>query len=166
MTTLTEIINTPGRYCLRESAACIDQLAESLWTETRVAVLDAPACMVNNLRVWENLILPAWYHHGGRLVDWEAPLAQKLTQARLDEAESQRLLASLPAMLSQDERRFLVLLRAVVLNPDVLLVDADWWQWLQRQGQDHPAHRLWPENLVCVVIGQRVPAEGFQLISI
>lgn len=162
MTRLQEVINLPGYYWLHEPISQIDALVDTLWSYGRVAVLDAPACLVNNLRVWENLILPAWYHHGGRLCDWEAPLAAQLTSCGLDEAESQRLLVSLPAMLTLDERRWLILLRAAVLHPEYLAVDVDWLFWLQRQDDTHPARRLWQSvSCVCIAVGQRSPGDDY-----
>lgn len=162
MTRFEEILGKTGDYWLEAPVSELDVLAERLQEAGRVAVLDAAGCLVSNLRVWENLILPAWYHRGGALADWEAPLSRLLDLAGLAQEESQRLLGSLPGMLTPDERRLLVLLRAAVLAPDYVLIESDWLAWLRRQAEDHPAARLW-QVLDCVrlVLGARSPGDEF-----
>jgi len=160
--TLDDLYGKSGLYWLDEPIGRIDELAERLWAQARVAVLDGPACLVNNLRVWENLILPAWYHDGGALSDWEVPLAAWLGKSGLSSQDGARLLGSLPALLSLDDRRFLILLRAAVLRPDIVLVEADWLAWLRRQEENHPASLLWQAwPCAIVVLAMRSPGEEF-----
>jgi predicted ABC-type transport system involved in lysophospholipase L1 biosynthesis ATPase subunit len=166
MKTLSDVVGRGGLYFLAEPVGRIDMLAEALQANGRVAVLDAAACLVNNLRVWENLILPAWYCQGGVLADWEAPLAELLAQSGLAEQESERLLGSLPALLKPDERCLLVLLRAMLLRPGVILIEPDWLGWLRRQPEDHPARCLWACcESTRVVLGMQVPGAEFEMLS-
>jgi len=165
--TLDDLYGKPGLYWLDEPAGRIDELTGRLWAHGRVAVLDAAACLVNNLRVWENLILPAWYHDGGALPDWEAPLSAWLDKSGLPQREGERLLGSLPSLLSLDDRRFLILLRAAVLRPDIVLVEADWLAWLRRLHEDHPARKLWQAwPCAIVVLTAHAPGDEFAPLQV
>ncbi|UXY14321.1 hypothetical protein N8I74_13470 [Chitiniphilus purpureus] len=96
----------------------------------KVASLDGNGGLVNNLRVWENLILPAWYHHGDSLAGLETALLALFAEVGVDEAQAVGICQGLPAALGREQRQELALLRAALLEPSCLVIDGDWYAFL------------------------------------
>lgn len=89
----------------------------------RIGVVPADGGMISNLKAWENLLLPAWYHRGLTAPEAE-PLVSKIFE-QLDPGESglKRRLGELPDKLSLYERRAVALARAMLMEPDILIYD-------------------------------------------
>ncbi|AOX99490.1 hypothetical protein BJP62_02865 [Jeongeupia sp. USM3] len=96
----------------------------------RVACLQESGGFVNNLRVWENLILPAWYHESASLPVLEARLVAAMDALAIPADGRAALTAALPAALSKSQRRELALARSLVQSPDWLAVETEWLVWL------------------------------------
>ncbi|WP_148715630.1 hypothetical protein [Chitinolyticbacter meiyuanensis] len=103
--------------------------AQRVWPGL-VASLDGTGGLVANLRVWENLILPAWYHHAEPLGLLEAELLQLFDEVGINDDEAAKLCQGLPAALAREHKRELALLRAALLKPYCLIVDGDWISFL------------------------------------
>ncbi|MBM3114470.1 hypothetical protein [Jeongeupia naejangsanensis] len=102
-----------------------------------VACLQGGGGLVSNLRVWENLILPAWYHESAAMADLEVRIAAVLDVLAVAEEERASLMASLPASLSRSQCRVLALVRALVQAPAWLVVEVEWLEWLQGAANIH-----------------------------
>ncbi|WP_432720683.1 hypothetical protein R0381_003018 [Jeongeupia wiesaeckerbachi] len=102
-----------------------------------VACLQDGGGLVNNLRVWENLILPAWYHESAAMADLELRVAAALDAVAVPEGERLSLMAALPASLSRSQCRVLALVRALVQAPAWLVVEVEWLAWLQGAANIH-----------------------------
>lgn len=89
----------------------------------RIGVVPADGGMISNLKAWENLLLPAWYHRGLTAEEAERPVAEILDQLGPGEAGLKQRLGELPDRLSLYERRVVALARAMLLEPDVLIYD-------------------------------------------
>lgn len=171
MKDLQDALLAPAWYCLSvpdpaNLPARMDALAERIQQQARVAILDKAGTMVSNLRVWENLVLPAWYHGGGALSDWESPVQTVLAQSGLNEAQSRQLMGSLPAALDQDARRLLVLIRARIFQPDWYLLEQGWLDWLLAQDASHPARSLWASGpKAMIVLGGHAPGAAYEEIK-
>ncbi|WP_273427961.1 hypothetical protein [Chitinibacter tainanensis] len=112
--------------------ALIDALCRhyaNLW-RAPLALLEARPVFVSNLRVWENIILPTWYHAGAPLSELDARMQAMLAGLQYDEAALQRALAQLPAQLDTPHRRLAALLRALLQHPQAILLDEAWLAWL------------------------------------
>ncbi|KAF0814385.1 hypothetical protein IGB42_01286 [Andreprevotia sp. IGB-42] len=94
--------------------------------------LDFTTSLLSNLRVWENLILPAWYHRLAELPELETRVLAALQHLQLSEDAVRTLLDSLPATLAVTRKQELVLVRTLVLAPRYIFADADWCAWVER----------------------------------
>ncbi len=166
----------PGRWWLRLPhdelpADWIDLLAREArqrWPG-KVAVLDAAATLISNLRVWENIVLPRWQHENLRLDEYEDQVAQICDLAGLSEARREKLAARLPAMLDKSERRLAVLMRSVLLGPDCVIVEDEFLREMHERGGDAPHVRLWSvlQNVPCLLVcGHSAAQTGFSALDI
>ncbi len=88
------------------------------------AVVPASGRLIANLRVWENIVLPLAYRGAPPMRELEAR-AGALFEEFAYPGETGRLLASsLPDRLSLFERRLVAFVRAVLAEPEVLVLDA------------------------------------------
>lgn len=101
----------------------------------RVAVLDdCPGDLISNISILENLWLPrAWCidpsmsHFGDQLGMLVAEMSSILPEAFPDLRD---LLDCKPAQLSSEQRRLVVLMRVILMNPEVVLLSSSWVPWL------------------------------------
>jgi phospholipid/cholesterol/gamma-HCH transport system ATP-binding protein len=89
----------------------------------RIGVVPADGGMISNLKAWENLLLPAWYHHGLTAQQAERPVAAIFEQLGEGEAGLKQRMGELPDKLSLYERRAVALARAMLMEPDILIYD-------------------------------------------
>ena len=98
--------------------------------------------LISNLKTWENVTLPLWYH-GKRLpADVEASIARWLAALGLDSEAWVDFMARPPAQLKPLERKLAGLLRALVQAPPLLVVDAALFD-----GVDQATGRSWAAAL-------------------
>lgn len=164
----------PGRWWLNaphgEAAACrIDEVAaraQHVWPG-RVAILDSAATLISNLRVWENLILPTWHRDRCRLVDLEQRLAEVFDLAGIAEPQREKLVRHLPAALDRSERRLVALLRSVLIEPQCVIVEDEFWCDLTAHSHDAVLAALFSrlQKACCViVIGPSPASTGFEVV--
>jgi phospholipid/cholesterol/gamma-HCH transport system ATP-binding protein len=89
----------------------------------RVGVVPADGGLISNLKAWENLLLPAWYHRGLTAEQAERPVVELFDQLGSGEAGLKRRMGELPGQLSLYERRVVALARAMLMEPDILIYD-------------------------------------------
>lgn len=80
--------------------------------------------LINNLKVWENITLPLWYHSKYMPRQAEETVQYWLNALGLDSGMWNDFMSSQPALLKVWERKLAGLLRGLVLNPALLVVDA------------------------------------------
>jgi len=80
--------------------------------------------LISNLKTWENVTLPLWYHGKRRAADTEGRIAEWLARLGLEGEAAERFMASPSGLLTKLERKRAGLLRGLVLAPQVLVVDA------------------------------------------
>lgn len=80
--------------------------------------------LISNLKTWENITLPLWYHHRPNTLSTEEIVAGWLLQLELDKLEWEKYMASPSARLQPWERKLTGLLRGLVQAPQLLLIDA------------------------------------------
>ncbi len=98
--------------------------------------------LISNLKTWENVTLPLWFH-GKRLPpDTDAILARWLTALGLDGGAWTDFMARPPAQLKPLERKLAGLLRGLVLAPALLVVDGALFD-----GVDQAMARSWTAAL-------------------
>lgn len=79
--------------------------------------------LISNLKTWENVTLPLWYHGKRHSTADEDKIAHWLTAMGVDEAEAERYMASPAGRLTTVERKRTGLLRGLLLAPKALVVD-------------------------------------------
>lgn len=89
----------------------------------RVGAVPANGGLISNLKVWENILLPAAYHTGRTAVDAEAQIAGVFGQLGYANADIMSLMGKLPDELSTPERRLVALVRAMLTPADIMIYD-------------------------------------------
>jgi hypothetical protein len=83
--------------------------------------------LIANLRGWENLVLPATYHRACTAASLAPAVAHWLERLGYDAAARERLLAAQAATLAQSERLAIGLVRTVLAQPVLVLVESGWF---------------------------------------
>ncbi|MBB5190035.1 ABC-type lipoprotein export system ATPase subunit [Silvimonas terrae] len=134
----------------------------------QIGALEGTGGLLSNLRVWENLALPAWYHRQQSLAQLEVRFQEAFAQLGLEGKALTQLAAALPASLDRERKRQLVLVRAYMQEARYLLADQDWFGWIS-QSAPHACKDLFERMtlavpLVVVGIGAPDPALHMQEI--
>ena len=79
--------------------------------------------LISNLKTWENITLPLWYHGKYMPRQAEENVRRWLGILKLDEGEWSDFMASQPALLETWERKLAGLLRGLAQAPVLLVVD-------------------------------------------
>jgi ABC-type multidrug transport system ATPase subunit len=80
--------------------------------------------LISNLKAWENVTLPLWYHRGRRVGVTERAISEWLPRLGVSAEGMAAFMASPAAALSVLERKRAGLLRGLLLAPRLLVVDA------------------------------------------
>ena len=98
--------------------------------------------MISNLKVWENLLLPAVWRNTQALTVLEQRLESQLEHLGWPPVQTERWLTSMPGNLADEERLWALLLRGVFTQVDWILIDPESWQQLRH----HPAPLAWVQQ--------------------
>lgn len=161
-------LSVPHAEPLPEWLDMLAEAAQGKWPG-KVAVLDAAAVLISNLRVWENIVLPRWHHENLPLQAYEDVLSNVCDLAGLTEVQREKLVGRLPAMLDRSERRIVILLRAVLMAPVCVLMDEDLWRDLVTKAEDSPHARLLvqlQESVCFIVCGHSPAMAGFSPVTL
>lgn len=79
--------------------------------------------LISNLKVWENVTLPLWYHAGHAVAETEQRVAYWLSELGMIEDEREAYMEATPDRLGASQRKLAGLLRGLVQMPLVLVVD-------------------------------------------
>ena len=115
--TLAEVAPLEGEILL--SGKLLDMCKPGL-----IGWVPATGGLISNLKTWENVTLPLWYHSMIQNAVAEQTVARWLLELQFDEQEWEKFMASPAARLSQRERKMAGLLRGLVQASKLLIVDA------------------------------------------
>ena len=90
----------------------------------RVGVVAQDGGLISNLKIWENIVLPIWYHRGTEASQVEARVIAVFREFGLDDSSIRGLMQRLPDQLSALERRWVACARAMLMEPDIMIYDA------------------------------------------
>jgi len=79
--------------------------------------------LIGNLKVWENVTLPQWYHGRRRSAELEDRIPRWLAALGMKSEAMPGFMASAPGLLALMERKRAGLLRGLVQAPSLLVVD-------------------------------------------
>jgi phospholipid/cholesterol/gamma-HCH transport system ATP-binding protein len=80
--------------------------------------------LISNLKAWENVVLPVWYHRGTEVVEIEKTVVGIFHDLGLDNDVVRDLMRRLPDQLNITERRWVAMARAMVMEPLIMIYDA------------------------------------------
>lgn len=89
-----------------------------------VALIPAMGGLISNLKTWENITLPLWYHGSRQPQSAEEVVSRWLLELKIDKQEWEGYMAKPAARLKPWERKMAGLLRGLLLAPRLLLIDA------------------------------------------
>lgn len=89
----------------------------------RVGVVPEDGGLIGNLKVWENILLPAWYHLGTTAEQAEAGVVTIYEQLGFGRDYVKQLMGRLPDQLSIYEKRVVALIRAMLTNAEIMIYD-------------------------------------------
>lgn len=104
----------------RARARYVAELAQS----DQTAIVPAGGGFVGNLKVWENLVLPATYHGTPRLADLDARASELFALLGGAAGYGAQLCGELPDRLSLLDLRRAAFVRAMLIEPEMIVFDA------------------------------------------
>ncbi len=90
----------------------------------RIAVVPRDGGFISNLKVWENVALPAWYHRAAPIAEIEARMTALFGELEIGGSALRALMAKLPDQLTVYEQRAAAFVRAMAMEPDIIVYDA------------------------------------------
>ncbi len=90
----------------------------------RIGVAPEDGGLISNLKAWENLMLPVWYHRNTAAREVERDVMKIFSKLGQDENGLRRWLGRLPDQLSLSEKRSVALARAMLMQPDIMIYDS------------------------------------------
>ena len=98
---------------------------------SRMGIVWSGGGFVSNLKVWENLLLPAMYHRGGEPAAYEGRVVDLLCRLGVEENLMPEYLQSLPGALPVQAQRLLGCARAALMDPEIVIYESA-FEGLQR----------------------------------
>lgn len=110
----------------RESEAPIPLLWQPLSAcrPERIGWVAANGGLISNLRIWENVTLPQWYHSGHERERTEQSVLHWLAALGVEDGAYETFMTAQPHVLELWQRKMAGLLRALLQEPEVMVVDA------------------------------------------
>ncbi len=90
----------------------------------RIGMVPESGGLISNLKTWENLILPSWYHGTRSPAEVESEVLALFREAGFNEEQVQNLMRKRPDELTKYEKRLIAVVRAILMDPDVLIYDS------------------------------------------
>ena len=108
------------------SAVARETLIERLVDTALAAIVPADGGLIGNLKIWENLVLPAAYHGDGipRYSELEQRAARVFAQLGVSGASFEALCSTLPDHLGRFEQRLCAFVRAMLTEPRIMVYDS------------------------------------------
>jgi phospholipid/cholesterol/gamma-HCH transport system ATP-binding protein len=80
--------------------------------------------LISNLKVWENITLPAWYHMGKHPEEMEDKVISMFSDLGKSGTELNTYMKKLPGPFPVHEKRLIGLVRAMLTEPDLMIYDS------------------------------------------
>jgi phospholipid/cholesterol/gamma-HCH transport system ATP-binding protein len=100
----------------------------------RMGIVWGNGGFISNLKVWENILLPVWYHQGREPAACEEQVVALLRRLGIEDHLMAGYLRSLPGALPVQARRLLACARVALLDPEVVIY-ASVFEGLQREAR-------------------------------
>jgi phospholipid/cholesterol/gamma-HCH transport system ATP-binding protein len=90
----------------------------------RMGIVWSGGGFISNLKVWENILLPAMYHRGTDPASCEGQVVDLLRRLGVEENMMPAYLQSLPGALPAQAQRLLGCARAALMDPEVVIYES------------------------------------------
>jgi phospholipid/cholesterol/gamma-HCH transport system ATP-binding protein len=90
----------------------------------KVGVVWEDGGAISNLKVWENIMLPGWYHKGLKAGEVEERVVESLVELGIEEDVLSDFLEGLPGNLPVYELRIICMVRAMLMEPELMIFDS------------------------------------------
>lgn len=172
-----DVLQVPGRYWLtiaekEDADEVINRLAAAAnqIEPGSLGILEAKPVLISNLRAWENLILPRWYHHAGALQEHDAILKDLLQALGVGEEKLVLMLSKLPGQLDLAQRRVVAFLRVVMQHAPVWVIEEEWLEWwLDARGRNPLLAKIMQNSVLptsLLVISIRSAQADYQVVNL
>ena len=111
-------------HAIARSANARKALIERLVDTGLAAIVPADGGLIGNLKVWENLVLPAAYHGTPHYRELEERAARLFADSGVTGERFEQLCMMLPDHLSRFERRLCAFVRAMLTEPRIMVYDS------------------------------------------
>ena len=111
-------------HAIVRSTAVRKTLIERLVDTAGAAIVTADGGLIGNLKVWENLVLPATYHGSSQNRELEERSTGLFAQFGISGAAFETLCTTLPDHLGRFERRLCAFVRAMLTEPRIIVYDS------------------------------------------
>jgi ABC-type transporter Mla maintaining outer membrane lipid asymmetry ATPase subunit MlaF len=161
-----------GRVLLFGSDLAETDDAAALVLLARTGIVWPAGGFVSNLKAWENLLLPIWYHGGRDAAGLEEEAVALLGRLGLEAGRIPGFLAALPGSLPEREQRILGAARAMLMDAELMIyagllegLDAPTRALLAAEAARHHARRAGRASLYLAAGAHGLP-EPFDGISL
>ncbi len=113
-----------GELLPEQGEVILDGVAAADCEVGKAGVIQGNGGMISNLKVWENITLPGWYHAAKQKRKMEEVVAKWLGVLVPDVTDWERFMASPVGKLRNSERKLAGIMRMLVTAPDLLVLDA------------------------------------------
>ena len=138
--------------------------AERLALLARAGIVWPAGGFVSNLKVWENILLPLWYHGRRDAAGLEGEAVALLGRLGLDAGRIPDFLAALPGSLPEREQCILGVARAMLMDAELMIyaglldgIDAPTGALLAAEAARHHARRSGRASLYLAAGAQGLP---------
>ncbi|HPC67496.1 MAG TPA: ATP-binding cassette domain-containing protein [Syntrophorhabdaceae bacterium] len=92
-------------------------------TLKKVGVVWENGGVISNLKVWENIALPLWFHYGIRPEKIETRVIEFYKNFDMDAQFLSGYMGRLPGTLSAFDKRIICLIRSILMEPELMIYD-------------------------------------------
>lgn len=98
-------------------------VVQKLGAAAQAGIVAGTGGLISNLKIWENLVLPARYHGTATLAELEEQARQVFAQLGYAEAQLMALCDAHPHELSLFEQKLVCFVRTMLVKPELLICD-------------------------------------------
>ena len=111
-------------HAIVKSAPVREAVIERLVDTALAAIVPSNGGLIGNLKVWENLALPAAYHGAPEYRELEQRAARVFAEFGVSGARFEALCTALPDHLGRFEQRLCAFVRAMLSGPQIMVYDS------------------------------------------
>lgn len=87
----------------------------------KVGVVSEDGSMISNLKIWENIVLPLWYHNRSLPPDIENRVINLTSGMGIETSYLRELAGKLPGPIPDQVKRLIGLTRTMLMEPDLMI---------------------------------------------